>query len=320
MKLPYKLAALTLTVTTLFCLSACSGSQSTVYQVGICQLTQHAALDDSTQGFIDALNDKLPGQVEFDTQNASNDLTLCSTILNQFVTSEADLILANATPALQTAAAATVEIPILSTSVTEYSAALDLDDFDGLIGGNISGTSDLAPLDRQAAMLQEWFPSAQTVALLYCSAEANSRYQADTMETELTALGYTCEHFPFTDSNDLFAVVDSAAGSADVIFVPTDNTIAACAAIIDNRCRPDGIPVMGGDEAICAACGVAALCIDYYDLGYTTGEMAAQILTGEADIAEMPIQYAECTAMYNPETCEALGLTPPNGYSAVELP
>ena len=288
------------------------------YTVGICQLVQHDALDAATQGFMDALNEALPGQVEFDNQNASNDIPMCSTIVNQFVSSEVDLILANATPALQAAAAATVDIPILGTSVTEYGVALGIDGFDGTVGGNISGTSDLAPLDEQSAMLQEWFPDAENVGLLYCSAEANSQYQVDVVKAELEALGYTCEYYSFSDSNDLAAVVESAVAECDVIYVPTDNTVASNTGIIDNICQPAGIPVITGEEGICAGCGVATLSISYYDLGVATGKMAAKILTGEADISEMPVEYApDFVKKYNPTICETLGLTPPEGYVAI---
>lgn len=317
MKKMSKLTALALAIILVFGLSSCSGGGSKAYTVGICQLTQHAALDEATQGFMDALEKALPGQVEFDHQNASNDLSLCSTIVTQFVAADVDLILTNATPALQTAAATTVSVPILSTSVTEYSAALDLKDFNGVIGGNISGTSDLAPLDDQAAMVKEWFPDAQKVALLYCSSEANSRYQVDGMKEELEKLGYTCKYFSFTDSNDLFGVVSNAVNYADVIYVPTDNTIASNTSIIDNCCRDAKIPVIGGEKALCSGCGVATLSVSYYDLGYTTGEMAAKILTGQADISEMPIEYAEYSKLYNAEICADLGLTPPDGYTAI---
>jgi len=317
MKKLSKLIALVSAFALTLTLAACSGSGGETYTVGICQLTQHTALDQATQGFVDALNEALPGQVKFDQQNASNDLSLCSTILSKFVAAEVDLILTNATPALQTAAATTVDIPILSTSVTEYGIALGLEEFDGTIGGNISGTSDLAPLDQQAKMIQDWFPNAKNVALLYCSAEANSQYQVDHIQVELEKLGYTCRHFSFTDSNDLFAVVEGAADYADVIYVPTDNTVASNTAIIDNCCRAAKVPVIGGEEAIIAGCGVASLCINYYDLGFATGEMAVQILTGKADISQMPIQHAEHSALYNPELCAELGLTVPEGYTAI---
>ena len=153
-----------------------SEGETASYTVGICQLVQHEALDAATQGFMDTLTEKLGDQVTFDLQNAQGDSNTCSTIINSFVSNKVDLILANATPALQAATAGTSDIPILGTSVTEYGVALGIDDFNGTVGGNISGTSDLAPLDGQADMLQELFPDAKTVGLLYCSAEANSQY------------------------------------------------------------------------------------------------------------------------------------------------
>ena len=287
------------------------------YTVGICQLVQHVALDAATQGFIDALNEALPGQVTFDNQNASGDIPMCSTIVNQFVASEVDLILANATPALQSASAATADIPILGTSITEYGVALEIADFSGTVGGNISGTSDLAPLDEQAAMLKEWFPDAKNVGLIYCSAEANSQYQVDVVKAELEAMGYTATLYSFSDSNDLAAVTETAVAESDVIYLPTDNTVAANTGIIDNICQPAGIPVIAGEEGVCAGCGVATLSISYYDLGVATGKMAAKILTGEADISTMPIEYAPATPKYNPTICEALGLTAPEGYVAI---
>ena len=331
-----KLTALILTLVMLLTLTACGGSKkeevkeetssettetteaAESYNVGICQLVQHVALDDATQGFIDALNEKLPGQVTFNNQNASNEIPMCSTIVNQFIAEEVDLILANATPALQAASAATGEIPVLGTSVTEYGVALGIENFSGTVGGNISGTSDLAPLDAQAAMIQEWFPDAKTIGLLYCSAEANSQYQVDVVKTELEKLGYACEYYSFSDSNDLAAVVEGAVAGCDVIYVPTDNTVAANTEIIDNICRPAGKPVIGGDQGICEGCTVATLCIAYYDLGYATGEMAAQILTGEANISEMPVAYADASSIYNVAICESLGLTPPtDSYAPV---
>jgi len=292
--------------------TAAPAPEATVYNVGICQLVQHVALDDATQGFIDALNAALPGQVDINTQNASNDIPMCSTIVNQFIAEEVDLILANATPALQAASAATGEIPVLGTSVTEYGVALGIQNFSGTVGGNVSGTSDLAPLDAQAAMIQEWFPDAKTIGLLYCSAEANSQYQVDVVKAELEKLGYTCQYYSFSDSNDLAAVVEGAVAGCDIIYVPTDNTVAANTEIIDNICRPAGKAVIGGDQGICEGCTVATLCIAYYDLGYATGEMAAQILTGEADISTMPIAYAEASSVYNVAICKDLGLTPPS--------
>lgn len=289
------------------------------YTIGICQLVQHVALDAATQGFKDALTEKLGDAVTFDEQNAQGDSNTCSTIVNSFVSNEVDLILANATPALQSAAAATNEIPILGTSVTEYGVALEIEDFDGTVGGNISGTSDLAPLDQQAAMLNELFPDAENVGLLYCSAEANSQYQVDTVKAALEELGYTCELYAFSDSNDLSAVTTTAASDCDVIYVPTDNTVASNTEIINNICLPAEVPVIAGEEGICSGCGVATLSISYYDLGYATGEMAARILADGEDISTMAIEYApQFTKKYNADLCEALGVEIPDDYVAIE--
>lgn len=289
------------------------------YTVGICQLVQHDALDAATQGFMDALSKEMgEGVVKFDVQNAQNDSNTCSTIINSFVSDNVDLILANATPALQAAQAGTNEIPILGTSVTEYGVALDIDGFDGTVGGNISGTSDLAPLTEQAAMLQELFPDAKNVGLVYCAAEANSQYQVDEVQKALEALGYTCKQYSFTDSNDLTSVATTAVDENDVLYVPTDNTAASNAPLLDNIARPAKVPVIAGEEGICAGCGVATLSISYYDLGVGTGEMAAKILKGEADISTMPIEYApQFTKKYNAEICEELGITIPDDYVAI---
>lgn len=293
-------------------------AEDKTYTVGICQLVQHEALDAATQGFKDALTEALGDKVTFDEQNAQGDSNTCSTIINSFVSNNVDLILANATPALQAAAAGTNEIPILGTSVTEYGVALEISDFAGTVGGNISGTSDLAPLDGQADMIKELFPDAKSVGLLYCSAEANSQYQVDTIKTYLEELGYSCEYYAFSDSNDLSSVVTNAANTVDVIYAPTDNTVASNTEIINNICLPAGVPVVAGEEGICAGCGVATLSISYYDLGVATGKMAVKILSEGADISTMPIEYApNFTKKYNPSICETLGITVPDGYEAI---
>ncbi|MBQ8834440.1 MAG: ABC transporter substrate-binding protein [Oscillospiraceae bacterium] len=289
------------------------------YNVGICQLVTHDALDAATQGFQDALVAILgEDAVSFDLQNAAGDSNTCASIANAFVAAEVDLIMANATPALQACATATGDIPVLGTSVTEYGVAMGIQDFNGTVGGNVSGTSDLAPLTEQAAMLNEWFPDAETVGLLYCSGEANSKYQVDTVKALLEEMGYTCELFAFVDSNDMPAVTQAACEYSDVIYVPTDNAVASGTDVIDAICRPAGVPIIAGEEGICSGCGVATLSISYYDLGYATGEMAAKILTGEADISTMPVGYAAAvTPKYNAEICEDLGLTAPEGYVAI---
>ncbi|MBQ7839273.1 MAG: ABC transporter substrate-binding protein [Lachnospiraceae bacterium] len=295
-----------------------AAADGTVYNVGICQLVQHDALDAATKGFRDALTDKLGDSVVFDEQNASGDSATCATIINQFVSNEVDLILANATPALQAAAAGTNEIPILGTSITDYATALEIDEWTGTTGTNISGTSDLAPLEEQAAMLNELFPDAKSVGLLYCSAEANSAYQVGVVQEALEALGYTCTAYTFADSNDIASVTTTAADECDVIYVPTDNAVASNTEIINNICQPAGIPVIAGEEGICSGCGVATLSINYYDIGYAAGEMGYEILVNGADVSTMPVEFApQVTKKYNKDICEALGITVPEDYVAI---
>ena len=260
--------------------SSAAGPTAASYTVGICQLVQHDALDAATQGFKDALTEKLGDAVKFEEGNASGDSANCSTIVNGF----------------------------LSTG----------DNWTGTVGTNVSGTSDLAPLDEQAAMLNEMFPDAGTVGLLYCSAEPNSVYQCTQIESYLQEYGYTVEWFAFTDTNDVASVTQAACDACDVIYIPTDNTAASNTEAIANVVLPAGVPVIAGEEGICRGCGVATLSIDYYDLGYATGEMAYEILTYGADVSTMPVgTAASATKKYNAANCEALNITPPEGYEAI---
>ena len=300
--------------------AADTAADGKVYNIGICQLVQHEALDAATQGFQDALTELLGEEnVKFDLQNASGDSATCATIVNQFVSSDVDLILANATAPLQAAAAATNEIPILGTSITDYATALSIDDWTGVTGTNISGTSDLAPLDQQADMLHELFPDAKNVGILYCSAEPNSTYQSQTIQGYLKDYGYECTEYTFADSNDIASVVNNAIATSDVIYIPTDNTAASNTTIIQNICQPAGIPIIAGEEGICSGCGVATLSISYYDLGYKTGEMAYEILVNGADVSQTAVEFApNVTQKYNAANCEALGITVPDDYVAIE--
>ena len=310
-----KILAVLLAVLLLASMTACAGSGSGKYTVGICQLVQHDALDAATKGFKDALTEALGDKVVFDEQNASGEPANCTTIVNGFVSSKVDLIMANATPALQAAAAATDSIPILGTSVTDYASALEIDGWTGTVGGNISGTSDLAPLSEQAAMIPELCPDAKTVGIVYCSAEANSQYQVDVITGYLTEMGLTVTPYAFTDTNDVASVTQTACDNSDVLYIPTDNTAASNTEAIANVVLPSKVPVFAGESGICAGCGVATLSISYYDLGYATGKMAAKVLTGEASISEMPVEFApQVTKMYNPDNCAALGITIPDGY------
>lgn len=314
-----KLLTLAMVGAMAFSLAVCGAADAAKYKVGVCQLVQHDALDAATKGFCDTLKAEFGDDVEIDEQNAQNDTATCATIINSFVSTGVDLILANATPALQAAQAGTNKIPILGTSVTEYGVALGIKDFNGTVGGNVSGTSDLAPLKDQAAMLLELFPDTKKVGLLYCSAEANSQYQVDTVKAALEEKGITCTMYAFSDSNDLATITTNAANNSDVIYVPTDNTAAANTSIVDNICRPAKVPVIAGEEGICDGCGVATLSISYYDIGVGTGKMAIKILKGEADISKMPIEYApKFTKKYNKRICEALGIKVPADYVPIE--
>ncbi len=310
-----RLFSLVIALLLVFSVMGCKASRAQ-YEIGICQLVEHSAHDQATKGFIDALNEELGEEnVHYDVQSAQNDISTCSSIINQFVSNEVDLILANATAVLQTAVSATSEIPVLGTSITEYGVALDINDFNGTVGTNVSGTSDLASLSEQAKMILDWVPEAKNVALLYCSAEANSQYQVSVVYAELDKMGVKANLYPFADSNDLAAVCQAAAEENDAIYVPTDNTVASNSGIIDNICRPMKKPVIAGEEGI--SCGVAALSISYYDMGYTTGKMAAKILRGEAKVSEMPVEYTNATKKYNKELAEELGLSVPDGYEPI---
>ena len=335
MKRLSKLAAMVLSGAMALSLAACSGgtggdaaapgsqapSGGDSYVVGICQLAPHTALDAATKGFKDALTEALGDSVSFKEGNAGGDANNCITIVDGFLSEGVDLILGNATGALQAAANATGDIPVLGTAVTNYGVALDLDSTeDGVLGSNVSGTSDLAPLDQQAAMLQELFPETEypNVGLLYCSAEPNSVFQVETIQGYLTEMGYTCSTFAFTDANDLASVAQTACDSSDVIYIPTDNTAANNTETIANVVIPAGVPVVAGEQGICAGCGVVTLSIDYEELGRITGEMAVKILTEEEQVSEMAIAYdTTLTKLYNAANCEALGITPPEGYEPI---
>lgn len=290
-----------------------------VYNVGICQLVEHVALDAATQGFKDKLTELLgEGNVVFYEQNAQGESTNCSTICQGFVSNGYDLILANATPALQAAAAATNSIPVLGTSVTDYGTALDISDWTGTTGTNISGTADLAPIDEQEKMLKELFPDVKQVGILYCSSEANSKFQAQKFGEALTADGIAYKEYSAADSNEIQSITNTAIGECDVLYVPTDNTMASNTEIIKNICVPAGIPVIAGEEGICKGCGVATLSISYYDLGVATGEMAYEILTEGKNPGEMEIRYApNVVKEYNKEICDTLGITIPEDYVAI---
>ena len=292
-------------------LSACGSNQADssskeddVFNVGVVQLVQHEALDSATQGFKDALEKEFGNKVNVDVKNASGEITNCTTIANNFVSSNVDLIMANATPALLAAASATDSIPVLGTSITDYASALEIDNWNGVVGSNISGTSDLAPLDGQAQII--------------CSSEPNSAYQVEVISGELVKLGFEVKQFSFTDTNDIAAVVQSASDNADVLYIPTDNTAASNTETIANIVLPANKPVVTGEEGLARGCGVATLSIDYYELGFATGLQAVRILKGE-DVSTMPIEYAkEFTKKFNADNCASLNITVPEDYKPLD--
>ena len=301
-----------------FCFTGCKTEKKDTYVVGICQLAQHDALDAATNGFMKALKDKLGDKVRFDLQNASGEATNCTTICSKFVSDKVDLIMANATGALSAAAQATDTIPIVATSITDYATALDLKDWNGTTGFNVTGTADLAPLEQQAAMIKELVPNAKMVGILYCSSEPNSKFQSTVMQEKLKALGFECKEFTFVDTNDVTAVTQQAAAECDAIFAPTDNTVASNGPAINNVLEPAKIPLIAGEQGICEKCGIATLSISYYDIGYKAGEMAYEILVNGADPAKMAIEYSkDLTKKYMADRCRELGITVPDGYVAI---
>ncbi len=239
----------------------------------------------------------------FDYQNASGDAPVCSTIANQFVASEYDMIFAIATPALQACANATQTIPVLATAITDFGTALSIDmGVNDPTGVNVTGVNDLAPIDEQADQIEELFPEVQRIALLYCSAEANSLFQVEAMEGYMAEKNIETKRFSFTDSNDIQAVANAAVDYGDLMWIPTDNTAASNGGVIANVALDAHVPIVAAEEGTCKNTkGVANLSIDFYDIGYETGKMAYDVLVNGADPAGMNIQSpAAVTPMYIP--------------------
>ncbi len=291
------------------------------YKIGICQLVQHDALDAATQGFQDYLTEKLGAEnVEFNLQNAAGESATCSTIVNQFVSDNVDLIMANATPALAAAMGATAEIPIVATSITDFATALEIKDWTGKTGINVTGSSDLAPLDKQAEMIKELVPDAKTVGILYCSGEPNSKYQVSVVESELDKMNIKYNEYTIADTNEIASVVTKAVKEVDAIYIPTDNVIASATEAVNSITEPAKIPVIAGEEGICKGCGVATLSISYYSIGQKAGEMAYEILVNGANPADMEIAYAsDLTNKYVESRCKDFGITVPEGYEPIDM-
>lgn len=287
----------------------CKQKEKDHFTIGICQLVVHDALDAATKGFKDAIIEKLgQDKVTFDYQNAAGDSATCISIANSFVSKGYDLIMANATPALQACYSATATIPILATSITEYSVALGLKDFNGIVGNNVSGTSDLAPLDKQCELIERYFSNPKQIGILFCSSEANSAYQVNVVEQYFNLKNIKVQRYSFTDSNDVSSITLKACQECDVLYIPTDNTAASCIQTISNIILENKVPMFAGEMNVAKVCGVASLSIDYYDLGYTTGLMAVDILLGNKKIEEMPIQYAPAEEYVNQQVKDLLNI------------
>ena len=301
-----KLISLTVAILMLVSmLTGCGSSDS--YNVGVCQLMVHDSLDQATQGFCDALNEAMTAAgktVNIDVQVAG-DSGLCTTVINTFTAKKVDLIMANATPALLAAANATTTIPVLGTSVTDYS-----DTFAGNIPANVSGTSDAVPFDEQAKMMISSLglvPGDQ-VGVLYCTNESNSVIQYEAVKALFEAEGIVVKAYTFSETTELQALTTAMAGECKAVYIPSDNTVAANDAIVGTICTEQNVPVYtsyGG--AIC----YASLAIDYYQLGYETGKMAAEILLNGKTPADYPVMTLTPTVSYNKDLCAQLGITVP---------
>lgn len=285
-----------------------AGDEKT-YKIGVLQLTEHAALDASNQGFVAALDDS-GISYEIDQQNAQNDQSACQTIAAKLVADGDDLILAIATPAAQAAAAETEEIPIVVTAVTDPADS-------GLVasndapGGNVTGTSDLTPVKEQMELLTKLLPDAKKVGILYCTAEANSVIQAEMAESACKDNGLESEIYTVSNSNEIQQVVESMVGNVDVIYAPTDNTIAAGMTTVSMVATDNNLPIICGESGMVDNGGLATYGIDYYQLGYMAGEQAVKILKGEATAAETPIGYLsadKCELSINQEAADQLGI------------
>ena len=325
MKMKKVTGLLAMTVAAVMAMTGCGGNDAAdestgnkVYHIGIIQQMEHGSLDQATKGFEDKLTELLGDKVKFDYQNAQGEQTNCTTIATKFVSNDVDLIMANATTALQAAAAATGDIPIVGTSVTDYKTA-GVVDSNEKPGRNVTGVSDLAPVDQQIQLLMKLVPDTKKVGIVYCSAEPNSAYQAKLAEAELDKEGIAWAEFTAADSNEIQSVTTSAISECDALYIPTDNTMASNTEIINNICLPAKVPVVAGEQGICAGCGIATLSISYYDIGYKAGEMAYDILENGKDISNMEIETApNVTKMYNPTICEELGIEVPDEYEAIE--
>lgn len=278
-----------------------------VYKIGVIQYVQHDALDASNEGFFAALDD-MGIAYEADQQNAAGETASCQTIAQTLVNDQSDLIFAIATPAAQAVAGVTSDIPVVLTAVTDP-AESGLVDSNEAPGGNVTGTSDLTPVADQIDLLKQILPDAKKVGILYCTAESNSEIQAQMAKEACESLGMETEDYTVSSSNEIQTVVESAIGKVDALYAPTDNVIAAGMATVAMVANDNKIPVICGESGMVSEGGLATYGIDYYELGYMAGQMAAEILVDGKNPAEMPIEYLEadkCELTVNEETAQTL--------------
>jgi putative ABC transport system substrate-binding protein len=284
-------------------------------KIGIVQYVEHPALDASREGFIAALKDngyEDGKNITLDVQNAQADQSNLKTISQRFVSNEDDLILAIATPAAQSVASETTTIPILGTAITDYTVA-KLVNSDEAPGGNVTGTTDMNPIEDQIKLMQKLVPDVKTVGLLYTSSEDNSVLQAELVKEACDALGLTVVEGTVTSSNEVQQVTQSIVGKVDAIYIPTDNTFASAMPIVSQITTEAKVPTICGESNMVLGGGLATLGIDYYNLGYQTGLMAVKVLKGEATPATMPVEsQTDYAFTINGDVAEAIGLTIPS--------
>ena len=289
-------------------------AQDDVINIGVLQLVEHASLDDSYRGFVDALEDagyEDGKNIKIDYQNAQGDQANLVTMSERFVKDKVDLILAIATPAAQAVAAATTDIPIMITAVTDPVMARLAESMEKP-GMNVSGTTDAGPIDKQLGLLQELFPDVKTLGILYNSSEVNSEVQAKQAEEIALSLGWEVRFGTITSVNDIEQIANSLAGKVDAFYAPTDNTIASAMPNLAKVAEEKKIPVICGAPEMISAGGLATIGLDYYKLGRQTGEMAVRVLKGEATPAEMPIEsLTDVDLIVNLDFAEAIGYTFP---------
>ena len=315
-----RVLALIMTTIMLLTLCGCGAAEApdtgkNAYRIGIVQLMQHVALDQATQGFQDALTEKLGDQVSFDVQLASGEPTNCTTIVTKFVNDDVDLIMGNATPTVIAAKEATATIPIIGTSVTDYvSPETAIVASNEVPGGNVTGYSDMSDISAHVELTRKLVPDARTVAIVYCSAEPNSVIQGSQAEELYQAAGFATVTLTASDVTTISTVVTAACEQADVIYIPTDNLFAENMESVKNIAEPAKIPVICGEGGMVNSGGTASVAIDYYVLGYRAGEMAYEILVNGADPANTPIGFMTAEDMelvINEENIAAIGLTIP---------